>query len=423
MTRRATGSLFRRVRDGKPEDRWTISFRANGRRITERAYTDKAASEQLLAQRLREAARDEVGMTDPYRKQRRAPVSEHLDAFLDGIASRNRTSKHHRMTKARLKRAFKEMGATRLDGLTLEAAERFLAGLLRAGDAPRTRDHYALALRQFGAWLVDAGRAAANPFHRLRGVARQADARRERMAVTLEQLLLLVEAAEVRPIQRYRASHPRTSAEFAERLMADGWCRGSLYLFSALTGLRRAECAAIRWADLDLTEGAGWVTPRAATTKAKRLEPLPLIEFLAARLRELRTRAARDGRSVPAPTARVFHVPRWLPEQLRKDAAHAKIPLVDDDGRRLDFHSLRASLATICARLGVPQQVARRLMRHTTAAMTARHYEKLDREDLRAGSEQVAAALAVAAEVAASRMRGGAQECASVRDEQHRKGG
>lgn len=390
MSRRAHGSLYRRKKAGKAFGVWFISYRAHGRRFTERAFTDRRASEQLLAQRLQESARDAVGLGDPYRRHRRAAIAVHVEAFLDGITSRHRTAKHRGLMKARLERALEGMDARRLDDLKLDVAEQFLAALLRGGASPRTRDHYALALRQFGAWLVDTARAGANPFRRLRGVARAADARRERMALTAHQVLLLVEAAEVRPVQRYAASRPRSSQVVLDRLAAAGRHRGALYLFSALTGLRSAECAGIRWADLDLTDGAAWVTPRASTTKAKRLEPLPLDYRLAERLRDLRTDLARAAGRVPPPSTTVFTVPRHLPELLRKDAVHAGIPVVDQDGRRLDFHALRATCATLMARAGVPQQVARKLMRHTTVAMTAKHYEKLSRDDLRVGSQQLA---------------------------------
>ena len=413
MPRRSHGSLFRRIRNGKPEAVWSISYRANGRRITERAYPDKRSSEQLLSQRLREVARDEVGLSDPYRRHRAAPIATHRDAFLDGITSRHRTAKHHDLTKARLVRAIEAMGVGRLDHLGQAEAETFLAGLLREGASVRTRDHYALLLRQFGAWLVDTERSPRNPFQRLRGVSRTADVRRERLALTAEQVLRLVDAAEVRPVQHYATNHRgRALPEKLARLAFEGRRRGVLYLFSALTGLRRAECAGIRWADLDLTAGAGWVTPRAATTKGGRLDPLPLDGRLADRLRDLREELARREGRVPPATAAVFRVPKNLPEQLRKDATHAGIDVVDQDGRRLDFHALRATCATMMARAGVPLQLARRLMRHTTAAMTAKHYEKLAREDLRAGVDQLAAAFwtdAVAAKMTATPGESGTQ--------------
>lgn len=388
MARRARGSLFRRRRAGRLEDVWTIKFRlSNGKVRTERAYSDKAASEQLLAQRLREAAREEVGLADPYRRHRRRPIAEHLADFLAGIGSRHRTAKHANLIRARLQRAFEAMSAANLDDLDQARAEGFLCRLLADGSSVATRDHYAHALRQFGAWLVDTDRAPRNVFHRLRPVRRPADVTRRRLALDPQQVLRLVEAAEVRPVQCYRKSHPQAQPETLERLARAGRQRGLLYLFSALTGLRSSECKGIRWRDLDLAEGNAWVTPRAETTKNRKTEPLPLDEQLAGRLREFRTAAAQGGRGVPPATAAVFHVAKNLPEQLRKDAEWAEIPVVDDDGRRLDFHALRATYATLIARAGVPLQMGRRLIRHTDPALTAKHYEKLSQANLRDGTD------------------------------------
>lgn len=386
---RARGSLFRRgARAGNPEACWSIAWRVGGRRYTERAYPDKAASEQLLAQRLREVARDETGLGDPFRRHRARPLSEHLADFLVGIASRRRTGKHVNLTRARLQRAFNEMGARTIGDLDLAKAEQFLAGLLDTSSV-KTRDHYALSLRQFGAWLLDTERTGRNVFHKLRGVYRPADASRERLALTAAQVVALQEAAEIRPVAKYRECHPQSRPETLARLALEGRRRGILYLFSAMTGLRSAECAAIRWADLELGADA-WVTPRASTTKSKRREPLPLDPRLAELLAGLRKELGRRTGRVPPPAEPVFQVGKNLVEQLRKDAEYAKVPVIDEDGRRLDFHALRATCATLMARAGVPMQMARRLMRHSTPAMTAKHYEKLTREDLRAGSQQMA---------------------------------
>lgn len=392
---RARGTMYKRgARSGQAEEVWTIRYSSGGRRIVERAYTDKAASEALLAQRLRDAARDEVGLSDPYRRHRSRPLSEHLQEFIVGITSRRRTSKHTQLIRSRLQRAFTAMGATRLADLELSKAEAFLADLMdpsQSGSSVKTRDHYANALRQFGVWLTDTERAPRNVFHRLRGVYRSSDARRERMALTAAQVRALQEAAEVRPVAKYRELHPQAGPQVLERLAIDGRRRGLLYLFSALTGLRSAECKAIRWADLDLGPDA-WVTPRAVTTKNRRAEPLPLDPKLAEALAQLRKDTGRRNGRVPPATEAVFHVGKNLVEQLRKDAAYAGVPVVDEDGRRLDFHALRATCATLMARAGVPMQMARRLMRHSTPAMTAKHYEKLTRADLRSGTQQMGAA-------------------------------
>jgi integrase/recombinase XerC len=391
---RAQGSIYRRG----GELAWTIAYRVAGRRHTERAFADKAASEQLLADRLREAAREQVGLLDPHRKHRAAAIATHVAAFVAGIESRHRTGKHVELVRARLEHAIASMGVARIQDLDQARAERFLAQVLEH-HSPKTRDHYASTLRQFGQWLEDADRLVRNPLRRLQRVSRAGDARVERQALTPAQVLQLVASAEQRPLQLF--SGPQDERR---RVAAAGRRRGTLYLFSALTGLRRAECAGIRWCDLvgiDTPEPS--VAPRASTTKARREERLPLVEPLVGRLVELRTaEGLRRGRP-PRPRDPVFEVPKNLTEQLRKDAAWCDLAAVDDLGRRLDFHALRATFATGLARAGVPLQAARRLMRHSTPAMTAKHYEKLEQADLRAGAQalsdafETAAAAAVAA--------------------------
>lgn len=400
MTRRtrAQGSIYRRNKGGKPETAWTISYRVNGRRVSERAYADRAASEQLLANRLREAAREGVGLLDPFRRHLARPIAGHVEEFIAGVRSRNRTAKHAELLQVRVEKALAGMGASTLGQVDMARAERFLVDVLEQS-SPKTRDHYASALRQFGAWLEDADRWPRNAFAKLRRVSRPADALVVRMALTPEQLLRLVEAAEQRPRQKLGKVGPRTR----ERAVAEGRRRGTLYLFSAMTGLRAAECAGIRWCDLDLAGDAPMVSPRPATTKARRDEPLPLVEPLLGRLRQLRDEVSADAGRPPRPTDPVFRVAQHVAQRLRDDAEFAGIATRDDRGRVLDFHALRASCATMLARAGVPVQIARRLIRHASPAMTAKHYERLGDADLRAGAELLAKAFAEAVVTATQR--------------------
>lgn len=420
--RRAHGSIYKRRRPDKTiEDVWTISWYAAGRRYVERAFTDRAASEQKLSQNLRQAARDQVGIGDPFRKHRSRPIKEHLDDFLASLGSRHVSPRYKKLVRARLLRAFEAMGATVIGDLELAKADLFLADLIeKQKQSVATRDHYAMALRQFGLWLLDNDRSGSNVFHRLRGVATAADVKRERMPLTAEQVQQLVKAAAERPVFEYRKSHPQGLPETFARLARNGRHRGLLYLFAALTGLRRAECAGIRWADLNLGPD-GSVTARAKTTKSKRRDPLPLEVKLAAELLAWRKEIAKERRGrVPPATEAVFHVPQNLTEQLRKDAKHVEIPEQDDHGRTLDFHSLRASFVTMLARAGVPMQLTSRLARHTDPKMTAKHYEKLGVADLRAGSVLLGSAFwgeAPVAPTAASEMRTGADAGAQGRNE------
>jgi len=422
--RRARGSIYKRRRaDGTLEELWSISYRQvrGGRRVVERAFADLAASEQLLSKRLRDAARDEVGIGDPFRKHRGRPLSEHLAEFLGSLGSRNVSPRYRKLVRARLKSAFDGMGAKVIADLELARADQFLADLIeKQKKSVKTRDHYAMALRQFGLWLLDSDRCGRNPFHKLHGVATSADTTRERLALTSEQVQLLVAAAEERPVAEYRKKHPQSLPETLARLARNGRHRGLLYLFAALTGLRRAECTGIRWADLQLV-GETSVTARAVTTKAKRREPLPLDQILARELLAWRKAVAQErGGRVPPATEPVFAVPKNLTVQLRKDAKHAEIQLEDDHGRKLDFHALRATFATLLAKAGVPLQIGRGLIRHTDPKLTAKHYEKLALSDLRAGSLLVASAFwegASVAPVAANVLRDPAKPGAALRSQ------
>jgi hypothetical protein len=54
--------------------------------------------------------------------------------------------------------------------------------------------------------------------------------------------------------------------------------------------------------------------------------------------------------------------------------ADGKIQKKDSRGRTLDIHSLRGTFASMLAAAGVPLATAQVLMRHSTPALTARHY-------------------------------------------------
>jgi len=58
----------------------------------------------------------------------------------------------------------------------------------------------------------------------------------------------------------------------------------------------------------------------------------------------------------------------------KKDLEAAKIPLIDAQGRRVDFHALRHTLCTNLARAGVNPWLAMSLMRHSDIKLTTRTY-------------------------------------------------
>ena len=70
---------------------------------------------------------------------------------------------------------------------------------------------------------------------------------------------------------------------------------------------------------------------------------------------------------------------------LRTDLKAAGIEWKNDEGQRIDFLALRTTLVTQLVRAGVTLATAQRLARHSTPALTAKNYTRLELSDL-AGS-------------------------------------
>jgi len=165
------------------------------------------------------------------------------------------------------------------------------------------------------------------------------DVRRERRALRAEELVKLLEAVP----DHYRLGY--------QMLMA--------------TGLRRGELLALRWGDLRLNAPHPIIQLRAATTKSKRADVLPIRADLAELLRKAKA-DTQDGDAV------VSMLPR-IPTH-RKYLIAAGIPWQDDAGRRADIHCLRHSYGTLLSKGGVSPREVMSLMRHTDLRLTMKVY-------------------------------------------------
>lgn len=286
-----SSSVYRRTRRGKKAARHTISIRhPDGRRTQHAGFTDKAATLQRAAQLVRELERKEVGLHDQFAAARRTELAAHVEAFLTAMAQGTLARRRRgggadrtyvQRSRARLLLIFRALGASRIEHLVHAEAEAWLAERMRAGWSATTRDHHAALLRQFGSWLVDDQRAAVNPFHRLRPCRNEATRTFLRHALTLAELRALVESAEVRPVQEYRRINPNARSETIERLQADGFGRGTLYLVAAYTGLRRGEITRVQWQDLRLGPDP-WIEVRPEIAKNRRRARVELPSWVAA---------------------------------------------------------------------------------------------------------------------------------------------
>lgn len=172
-----------------------------------------------------------------------------------------------------------------------------------------------------------------------------------------------------------------------------------------LTGARRNEVQAMRWADLDLTKGV-WSKP-GATTKQKTDHVVPLsapARQLLATLRDEADRKAKKakedvgefvfpGRGVPHRTEikadwRALCLAAGLYDERKEKGADGKVRTIKEPNCRI--HDLRHSFASILVSSGLSLPIIGQLLGHSQPQTTAR-YSHLYDDPLRAATERVGA--------------------------------
>jgi integrase len=187
-----------------------------------------------------------------------------------------------------------------------------------------------------------------------------------------------VERNEERKRHRYLTGSElaRLSAALAE---LPDQCAANAVRLLLLTGARRGELLAARWADLDLANGV-WSKP-ASTTKSKAMHRVPLSSAALRLLAEMR-REAGDEATWLFPARGGGHRPHineaWI--RLRKAA---KLPDVH-------LHDLRHTYASVLASAGLSLPVIGSLLGHSTPVTTHRYAHLYD-DPLRQATERAGA--------------------------------
>lgn len=143
-----------------------------------------------------------------------------------------------------------------------------------------------------------------------------------------------------------------------------GFPFGQFVRMLAITGQRRTEVAAMRWADIDL-EAATWTLGRADTkSDRKHLVPLPApaVELLKALPRFGAFVFTTDGET---------HISGFAKGKARLDAF---VAVGGDPIAPWTLHDLRRSAATHMVRLGVLEEVVGRVLNHAPKGVTAKVY-------------------------------------------------
>lgn len=326
---------------------YSIKIMVDGKPKIVKGHTDKGATQQLAARLERNKSQGVEGLIDPFKAHRGKALAGHIADYVADLRALGRDDKYTYNVEKRLAKLLKLCGWKLLADISADAFARWRETPIEQKQAesedgrigPRTINQYHETLRAFCKWAVKRKRLAVNPLAGMEQLDETADVRRERRALTAEQLAGLL------------AVIPEPHK--------------TLYRFILSTGLRRQEAADLKWADVRLNAPMPFLALRAAATKARRADELPVRADLAAMLKDLRGEAGDDERVFPdTPTMDQHRT--WLTE--------AGIDWKDSDGRRADFHALRHTYGTLLSKAGVMPREAMALMRHTDMKQTMRTY-------------------------------------------------
>ncbi len=356
------GSLYKRNNKGN----WISSHydHQGRRRNLSTRTTDHRAAERILREREAKSALRREGVIDPrtdgYTAADRAPIQDHIEAYLEHCKQSDHAKRHLQGRRAQLMGLLKDSQVTRLADVTPELLQHRLKAL-RGSRSPRTCNDHRAAWVAFFNWCVKTSRIPENPLSIVPKMNEHLDRKRERRALNDDEIHRLIHVTQDIDEQNEAQYGPRWTP------------RSIIYLVAVLTGLRRGEIKKLTWGDVDLE--AYSITIRVGVGKAKREDVIPIHPQAAEALASLKSAQLK-------PTDHVF---KTMPsfQTVQKDFGRAGITRKDEAGRIVDFHALRTTFGTNLAQQSVPPQHAQRLMRHADYRTTQNHYTKLEVTDTR----------------------------------------
>ncbi len=347
----------------------------NGREIRRSLGTRDSKAAQVLASDW--ICKDEMrraGVRTAGEDQRDRPIADHVRDFEAYLRSGDRVERHIEDRMKCVRDFVKSAQIRTLKDLDVAKATSWLATVRattsRSGSklSARTVNGRYLAIRQFAKVMLRMGRLERDPFVTLRPLREADDRRHERRALTVKEFERLCAAACGRALAKAKEMNVRAgvSPEQETRIRAQGEARAHLYRFAVGTGLRAGEIGRLRWCDVDLE--ARRITVTAKSSKARKVQIVPLHPALAQDLKTMRPADAAPADAIFGPSA----IPD--PRTFWKDLEAAGIPRQDATGRWVDFHALRKSGITWMVAGGAHPRVAQAFARHASIETTMAHY-------------------------------------------------
>lgn len=301
--------------------------------------SDRRIAEIKLLELAKDFEKEALGLlpAKSIREAMNTPLAEHLAAFSADLQAKGRTEGTLRKYTGTLRLLFDRLGWRDLRSIS---PKEFVHWRTKSGLSAKSVNDVLANAQGFFRWLRNQRQLQEDP-------------------------LKFVQRIDTRGrVPCRRALSPE---EFSNLLRTAPPFRAVIYGTALYTGLRRKELNEIRWADFFLDDAKPRVRVPASISKNRKEAVLPLHFELAAMLRRHRPIGYN-------PLDKPFHqhVPRI--ETVRKDFEVAGIPLRDEQGRRVDFHSLRMTFGTTLLASGVHPIVVKELMRHSDLKLTTNLY-------------------------------------------------
>jgi len=291
-------------------------------------------------------------------------LAEHLADFAAALTAKGNSAFHVDVVVGRARRVFDACGFRFFGDHSASKVMEHLHELRadtdkKRGMSAQTFNHTLQSCKQFCRWAVKDRRALENPLAHLDRLNVKTDRRRDRRALTVDELRGLLDAAACGPVL-YDMEGPE---------------RELLYWLAVESGLRSNELRSLTRASFALNAEPPTVTVDAAYSKHRRQDTLALRPALAVALRTFLAAKLPDALAFRMPTDR-----KEASAMFQADLEAAGIARRDEAGLVVDFHSLRHTFITNLANAGVHPKTAQTLARHCSITLTMDRYSHTLRE-------------------------------------------
>ena len=398
-------------------------YDVTGTRRRKSLARDKQVAQKMLDDILQRVEREKAGMFDPAEEHMLKPIREHLDAFRSYIVSKGGTSKNVDDTMVRVNKIVAVADWQRIADILAGDVTKYLARLKKAGRSIETQNHYLRSAKHFTRWLVKDRRMSYDPLSHLSVQNADVERKVQRRAITDEEFMRLLDAAETGPrLEKLTGPH-----------------RAVIYILAAWTGFRKGEIGSLTRKSFKLDGKVPTVTVQAGYSKHRRvdtqilhptvvrvmrqwldrlsdLQPNELLFPISSRIPAIPISGKSNRYTIWTSGKKQYPIPeRRMADIIRRDLEAARrkwiaesrvatddLPLSSQssrsalmaelerreksdfltyknhDGHVADFHALRHTFITNLSRSGVSPKTAQTLARHSDIRLTMNIYTHTD---------------------------------------------